>query len=419
MMANQIKHFYRLSYTDRLTALAQQRQLTPNQITTIKQNATQVSDSLIENYLTDYRLSEGVLPQIRVNDHDYVVPMVTEEPSVIAAASHGAKLMMTAGITAQITERLVEGQVIVASKDAEQLAQFVVANQRTILQVANASHPTMQNYGGGAKAVTVRQLDADYCSVDLQVGVGEAMGANVVNTMSEAVADYLRQHDFIIIMSILTNEGSHQLVTVSAQVPVAQLAKAQISGAEIAQRIQIASHIAQIDPKRAVTHNKGIMNGVDAAVIATGNDWRAVEAAVQAFASRDGQYRGLSQWQVVDDQLIGKMTLPLPMGLVGGATKVLKLVSVNRQLSNFQTTQEAMSVIAAVGLAQNLAALLALVSEGIQAGHMKLQLKSMAMANGATPTEVPMVIAQLAHQQPINSQLVKATIEKIRQTKGE
>lgn len=220
MMANQIKHFYRLSYTDRLTALAQQRQLTPNQITTIKQNATQVSDSLIENYLTDYRLSEGVLPQIRVNDHDYVVPMVTEEPSVIAAASHGAKLMMTAGITAQITERLVEGQVIVASKDAEQLAQFVVANQRTILQVANASHPTMQNYGGGAKAVTVRQLDADYCSVDLQVGVGEAMGANVVNTMSEAVADYLRQHDFIIIMSILTNEGSHQLVTVSAQVPV-------------------------------------------------------------------------------------------------------------------------------------------------------------------------------------------------------
>lgn len=161
------------------------------------------------------------------------------------------------------------------------------------------------------------------------------------------------------------------------------------------------------------------MNGVDAAVIATGNDWRAVEAAVQAFASRDGQYRGLSQWQVVDDQLIGKMTLPLPMGLVGGATKVLKLVSVNRQLSNFQTTQEAMSVIAAVGLAQNLAALLALVSEGIQAGHMKLQLKSMAMANGATPTEVPMVIAQLAHQQPINSQLVKATIEKIRQTKGE
>lgn len=419
MMANQIKHFYRLSYTDRLTALAQQRQLTPNQITTIKQNATQVSDSLIENYLTDYRLPEGVLPQIRVNDHDYVVPMVTEEPSVIAAASHGAKLMMTAGITAQITERLVEGQVIVASKDAEQLAQFVVANQRTILQVANASHPTMQNYGGGAKAVTVRQLDADYCSVDLQVGVGEAMGANVVNTMSEAVADYLRQHDFIIIMSILTNEGSHQLVTVSAQVPVAQLAKAQISGAEIAQRIQIASHIAQIDPKRAVTHNKGIMNGVDAAVIATGNDWRAVEAAVQAFASRDGQYRGLSQWQVVDDQLIGKMTLPLPMGLVGGATKVLKLVSVNRQLSNFQTTQEAMSVIAAVGLAQNLAALLALVSEGIQAGHMKLQLKSMAMANGATPTEVPMVIAQLAHQQPINSQLVKATIEKIRQTKGE
>lgn len=419
MMANQIKHFYRLSYTDRLTALAQQRQLTPNQITTIKQNATQVSDSLIENYLTDYRLPEGVLPQIRVNDHDYVVPMVTEEPSVIAAASHGAKLMMTAGITAQITERLVEGQVIVASKDAEQLTQFVVANQQTILQVANASHPTMQNYGGGAKAITVRQLDADYCSVDLQVGVGEAMGANVVNTMSEAVADYLRQHDFIIIMSILTNEGSHQLVAVSAQVPVAQLAKSQISGAEIAQRIQIASHIAQIDPKRAVTHNKGIMNGVDAAVIATGNDWRAVEAAVQAFASRDGQYRGLSQWQVVDDQLIGKMTLPLPMGLVGGATKVLNLVTVNRQLSNFQTTQEAMSVIAAVGLAQNLAALLALVSEGIQAGHMKLQLKSMAMANGATPTEVPMVIAQLAHQQPINSRLVKATIEKIRQTKGE
>lgn len=419
-MADQTKHFYQLNYDERLAVLSRKYYLTAEQVALIKRSAHSVGDALIENYLTNYQLPEGILPQIRVNDHNYAVPMVTEEPSVIAAASHGAKLLVTgAGIVAQVDQRLVGGQVIVKTTQPERLAKFIQQHKELILRVANDSHPSMQNYGGGAKQLDVRNLDGQYCSVDLQVGVGEAMGANVVNTMAEAVAEYLRQNGFEIIMSILTNDGGQQLVTVTGKVPVAKLAKKDFSGLQVAKRIQEASYIAQIDPKRAVTHNKGIMNGVDAAVIATGNDWRAVEAASQAFASSSGQYRGLSQWQVVANQLVGTLTIPIPMGLVGGATKVLKLVDVNRQLSGFKTTKEAMSVIAAVGLAQSLAALLALVTEGIQAGHMKLQLNSMIMANGATPDEVPKVLAQLADKTTIDSQSVREIIQNIRQNKGE
>lgn len=420
IMGERPKHFYQLSYQERLAAVVKGRQLTAEQIEVIKRHATEVGDSLIENYLTNYQLPEGVLPQIRVNGQDYSVTMVTEEPSVIAAASNGARLLTgDTGITAQVTHRLVEGQVIITTTHGDQLRQLVEQQRVELLRVANASHPTMQQYGGGAKSVAVRQLDDTFWAVELQVGVGEAMGANVINTMTEAVAEYLRVAGMDVLMSILSNAGDYQLVTVSATVPVVALAKNQISGAEVARKIQSASHIAQIDPKRAVTHNKGIMNGIDAAVIAIGNDWRAVEAAAHAYASRDGRYRGLSNWEIDGEQLRGHLTVPLPIGLVGGATKVLKLAAINQRIAGFQTTQEAMQVIAAVGLAQNLAALKALVTEGIQAGHMKLQLNSMIMANGAAPEEVPAVSARLAGHPNVDAQLVVKTIRDIRQTKGE
>ena len=243
------------------------------------------------------------------------------------------------------------------------------------------------------------------------------MGANLVNTMTEAVADYLRAHQApTILMSILSNYATHSLVTARCTVPVDQLRTKTSDGLTVARRIAAASAFAQVDPYRATTHNKGIMNGIDAVVLAMGNDWRAVESGVHAYASRDGQYRGLSQWHVTtDQQLQGELTLPLALGFVGGATRVFPLVAVNQQLAHVTSARDLMRVTAAVGLAQNVAALRALVTDGIQKGHMHLQLRSLALSVGATPAEVPAVVAQLTSKQPTTAQ-ARAALAAVRQT---
>ena len=209
-------------------------------------------------------------------------------------------------------------------------------------------------------------------------------------------------------MSILSNYATHSLVTAQCAVPVDQVKTSQLSGATVAARIAAASDFAQLDPYRAVTHNKGIMNGIDAVVLAMGNDWRAVESGVHAYASRQGRYQGLSRWWVTAGQLHGQLTVPLALGTVGGATRVFPLVAVNQQLAQITTPRDLMAVTAAVGLAQNLAALRALVTEGIQRGHMHLQLKSLALSVGATPAEVPAVVARLTATQPTTADAAAA-----------
>lgn len=413
------KHFYQMSYEERLEKLKQQTGLSLDQVDLLKSHFDETGAVLIENYLTNYQLPEGIVPNLRVNGKNYWLPLVTEEPSVIAAASHGAKLLSADnGIEAQAGQRLVEGQVIVQTTAFTQLDQLIRQQQISILAVADQSHPSLKKYGGGAKKVVCRQLDESLSSVEIQVAVGEAMGANIVNTMAEAVANLLEQHKYQVVMSILSNAGTYQMVTVTGQVAVTKLAKKGLSGAQVANKIATASHIAQIDSKRAVTHNKGIMNGIDALVMALGNDWRAVESAIHLAAVVDNQYRGLSQWQVQGDKLVGTMTIPLPLGMVGGATKVLPLARINRQIANVTTVNEAMQVGAALGLAQNLAALVALVTEGIQRGHMSLQVKSLALANGATPAEIPVILTKIGSQQPDATE-IKMIITAIRNSKGE
>lgn len=401
--------FYRLSYEQRRDRLATTRQLTAGQLATLAQHRQAADEELIENYLTTYGLPEGVAVNLRIDGRDVSVPMVTEEPSVIAAASNGGKLLSgDQGITTTVARRELMGQIVCQHVTApQQLQDWVTAHQADLLRVADAAHPSLLTHGGGARSVRTRRLGDQWVSIDLFIDVGAAMGANLVNTLTEAVAEYLRPHlAGDILMSILSNYATHSLATARVTIPVAQVATKTSEGLAVARRIVAASDFAQLDPYRATTHNKGIMNGVDAVVLAMGNDWRAMESGAHAYASRDGHYRGLSQWTLTanDTLLTGELTLPAALGVVGGATRVFPLVAVNQQIAQVTSATDLMRITVAVGLAQNLAALRALVTEGIQRGHMQLQLRSLALSVGATPAEVPAVVARLTTTQPTTAQ---------------
>lgn len=411
--------YYRKSWSERLDVLAKQQKLTLEQIETLKENALtpQLGETMIENFITQYSLPEGLALNLVVNNKEYLVPMVTEEPSVIAAASHGAGIVKrSGGFKAKIHERLMLGQVVCEQVvDAKALLAYIKDHEQALLSCANQAHPSIVKRGGGARWLRGRILAADLVSIDLAVDVQEAMGANMLNTMLEALASYLEEnYQQEILMSILSNYATECLVTATCELPVACLAKNGIDGATVATKLAQASRLAQLDPYRAATHNKGIMNGIDAAVLASGNDWRAIEAGAHAYAAKDGQYRGLSQWHVQGEMLKGKLTLPLPLGSVGGSISIVPLVKINHDLLNFEGAKELEIVIASLGLAQNLAALYALVTEGIQKGHMGLQLKSLAVSVGAKDTEITQVVQALKKQGLRDSKSAKEILKHLR-----
>lgn len=409
--------FYRLPYGARRDLLAQQRHLTVDQLAQIASRRRAGDADLIENYLTTYGVPEGVAVNLRINGRDVTVPMVTEEPSVIAAASNGGRLLTSKmGIITSVARREVMGQIVLSHVDDRTgIKAWLTAHQEELLRVANAVHPSLLGHGGGVRSLRIRYIPPHWMSLDLFVDVGEAMGANLVNTICEAVATYLKEHLTVnVLMSILSNYATHSLATAEVAVPVDQLATKSVDGATVAQRICDASDFAAHDPYRAVTHNKGIMNGIDAVVLAMGNDWRAVESGAHAYASRHGSYQSLSRWWIVGETLRGELTLPLALGYVGGATRVFPLVTINQQIAQVTSARDLMGVTVAVGLAQNLAALRALVTDGIQHGHMQLQLKSLALSVGATPGEVPAVVGRLRGEtQPTTAQ-AKAALAAVR-----
>ncbi|MCT2901563.1 hydroxymethylglutaryl-CoA reductase, degradative [Lentilactobacillus buchneri] len=416
IMENKWDHFYKKSYEQRLSLIAEAANLSKAQLDLLGRSLNPRSGELIENNLTDYPLPEGIAVGLVVNGHEHLVPMVTEEPSVIAAASNGAKLLSAgAGIHCSVPDNLVSGQVIVKDADPHQVTKFVHDYQQQLIQIADQSHPSVLKYGGGAKGLDVRILSKQFLSVDLLVDTGEAMGANIINTMLEAVSNWLSEQLTVeTTMAILTNFADKAIVEVSGKVAMAKLGTKSLSGPQVAQKIADASQIAQLDIRRATTHNKGIMNGVDAAVMAFGNDWRAVESAAHAFAARSGSYQGLSTWEIDEDQLVGRMSLPVPIGFVGGASKVLPLAGINKQIAQIDNSREEMQVVAALGLAQNLAALKALVTDGIQKGHMNLQLRSLALSNGTTMQELPVVVQKLQGMDHPSSQTVKEILKILR-----
>ncbi|MFT9373754.1 hydroxymethylglutaryl-CoA reductase, degradative [Liquorilactobacillus hordei] len=411
--------FYQKPWEERINLIKKNEKLTEKQIQileTAAQNKT-LGNTMIENYITDYSYPEGIAFHYLINNKDYIVPMVTEEPSVVAASSHGASIIAKAGgFFASTSERLMIGQIIVENvEDTENLTKKIQKIGKELLLVADQAHPSLKRRGGGTRWLKTRILAADLVTIDIAIDVQEAMGANMINTMLEAVAKKLEELlNQQVLMSILSNYATECVARATCEIPVELLAKKGISGENIAQKISQASRVAQLDPYRAVTHNKGIMNGVDAVVMASGNDWRAIESGAHAYAARNGQYRGLSTWKLNNNCLIGELELPLPVGFVGGSIGIIPLVKVNQDLLKITSAQELECVIVSVGLAQNLAALLALVSEGIQKGHMRLQLKSLVIAAGADAIEEQTVVDKMLQAGKRDLESAKKILKEIR-----
>lgn len=411
-----LKHFYRQTYQQKIALLSKLVQLSDDASQMLTDDYSATGNQLIENYITNYELPEGVAVNLMVNGRECVAPMVTEEPSVIAAASNGSRLLSKAGgTTVEVLGQNLMGQIVLQTTESNLVIGFVHTHKNDLLKIANQSHPSILQYGGGAQKLRVRKLDNEYVSIDLFVNVGEAMGANIMNSMLEAVASYLEPRlPKTVLMSILSNYADSSLVKVQGRVPVKALGTTEIAGEKVAKRIEAASHVAQVDVYRATTHNKGIMNGIDAVVMAMGNDWRAVEASVHAYASHDGKYRGLSKWNLEGAYLVGTMTLPLALGFVGGATKIFPKVKINQHLAQINSKDELISLVASVGLAQNLAALKALVTEGIQKGHMNLQLNSLIMSAGADPHEVAIVSHAMKQKNSTDLATARAILKQVR-----
>ena len=416
--------FSKKSYHERLELLRAQALLSPEKQRSLEQDeqvSLAVADQLSENVVGTFSLPYSIIPELLVNGQDYTVPYVTEEPSVVAAASYASKIIKRAGgFTAQVHERQMIGQVALYQVDDPELAQEkIVSKKAELLELANQAYPSIVKRGGGARDLHVEQLksETDFLVVYLHVDTQEAMGANMLNTMLEALKPVLEElSQGQSLMGILSNYATDSLVTASCRIAFRYLSRQKDQGREIAEKIALASQLAQADPYRATTHNKGIFNGIDAILIATGNDWRAIEAGAHAFASRDGHYQGLSCWtlDLEREELVGEMTLPMPVATKGGSIGLNPRVALSHELLGNPSAKELSQLIVSIGLAQNFAALKALVSTGIQQGHMKLQAKSLALLAGASESEVAPLVDRLITDKTFNLETAQLYLENLR-----
>ncbi|MFD1483693.1 hydroxymethylglutaryl-CoA reductase, degradative [Lacticaseibacillus baoqingensis] len=390
--------FYQLDAATRRKRLTAEGYLTPEEAAAWAQPAlpSSVAEALSENIIGEFALPLGIARDLVVNGKLYQVPMATEEPSVVAAASNGARLAgLNGGVKATTEAHLVTGEIVFADLAAPAQAQALIAKrQGELLTQAQAAHPSIVQRGGGVKAITTTIIGR-FLKIAVVIDTQAAMGANIVNTICEHLAavlqTWLQQPALVAILS----NASKQLTTATVHLTPASLATKTISGEQIAARIVLLSELAQVDGDRAVTHNKGILNGIVAAVLASGNDTRAVAASIGAYAAQSGQYQPLSTWKMVQGQLVGELTLPLTVGVVGGAISALPRAQAVKQLGHYTSVAVLQTVLASLGLVQNLAALRALAGPGIQAGHMALQANALAMAAGAKGAEIAAVATAL------------------------
>ena len=416
--------FSKKSYQERLELLKAQALLSPERQVSLEQDeqmSVTVADQLSENVVGTFSLPYSLVPEVLVNGQEYTVPYVTEEPSVVAAASYASKIIKRAGgFTAQVHERRMIGQVALYQvANPEQAQEKIASKKAELLELANQAYPSIVKRGGGARDLHVDQIkgETDFLVVYLHVDTQEAMGANMLNTMLEALKPVLEElSQGQSLMGILSNYATDSLVTASCRIAFRYLSRQKDQGREIAEKIALASQFAQADPYRATTHNKGIFNGIDAILIATGNDWRAIEAGAHAFASRDGHYQGLSSWRLdlETEELVGEMTLPMPVATKGGSIGLNPRVALSHELLGNPSAKELAQLIVSIGLAQNFAALKALVSTGIQQGHMKLQAKSLALLAGASESEVAPLVERLIADKTFNLETAQSYLENLR-----
>jgi hydroxymethylglutaryl-CoA reductase len=381
----------------------------------------ETADKFVENVLGTYALPYGVTLNVRVNGQDHVVPMVVEEPSVVAAASNAAKMVRGAGgFHAEMDPPLMISQVqLTHVKDAARATRAILEAKDEILAKADRAVPGLCQRGGGARDLEVRTLGEPSDAmivVHVIVDCRDAMGANLINTIAEAVADRLASlAEGRVGLRILSNLCDKRCVRVRCTVAAEALATDDMDGQAVIDGIVNASRFAELDPYRAATHNKGIMNGIDAVVIATGNDWRAVEAGAHAFAARSGRYSPLSIWRREGDALTGLLELPLALGTVGGTLRVHPSARLSLKIAGVETAAELAAVAAAVGLASNLAAVRALATDGIQRGHMALHARSVALAAGAEGDEVEAVAASIVEARDITVEGARQALRVLRE----
>jgi hydroxymethylglutaryl-CoA reductase len=374
------------------------------------------ADKFVENVIGTYGLPYGVTLNVRVNGQDHVVPMVVEEPSVVAAASNAAKMVRAGGgFTAEVDAPLMISQVqLIHVKDAARATSAILAAKDEILAKADAAVPGLVSRGGGARDLEVRTLGEpsdEMIVVHVIVDCRDAMGANLINTVAEAVADRLAAlAGGKVGLRILSNLCDKRCVRVRCRVSADVLATDDMDGQAVIDGIVNASRFAELDPYRAATHNKGIMNGIDAVVIATGNDWRAVEAGAHSFAAKSGRYSPLSIWRRDGDALVGTLEVPLALGTVGGTLRVHPSARLSLQMMGVTEAADLAACAAAVGLASNLAAVRALATDGIQRGHMALHARSVALAAGAEGGEVEGVAAIIVEARDITVEAARRAL---------
>ena len=415
--------FSKASPAERIEKLAQAGLLSEEGLQTLRDNETlplSLANEMVENVLGTLALPFSLAPGFQIDGKEVQVPMVTEEPSVIAAASYAAGLIKrSGGFQTQVHKRQMIGQVALYDvSNKEKAIQAITGAKEDLLQLANQAYPSIVKRGGGARDLWTEEK-GDFLICYLSVDPKEAMGANMLNTMLEALVDPLEDlSGGQGLMAILSNLATDALVTARCKIDYRFLSRDPKEAAEIAQKMALASQLAAVDPYRAATHNKGIFNGIDAVVLATGNDWRAIEAGGHTYASLTGQAQGLSSWIHHPEQQVleGQLTLPMPIATKGGSIGLNPSVQVAHELLENPDAQTLARIIVSVGLAQNFAALKALVSTGIQHGHMKLQAKSLALLAGATPSEVAPVVQALLEDRPFNLEKAQAVLEKIRQS---
>ncbi|MDK6028257.1 hydroxymethylglutaryl-CoA reductase, degradative [Ignisphaera sp. 4213-co] len=423
--SSRIPGFYKLSIDERLNIVINWANLNMNEVELLKNFGNlnpKVADTMIENVIGAISYPFAVATNFRINGKEYLVPMVIEEPSVVAAASNAARMLREAnngdGIRAEASKQLMIGQVhLVKVPSPHYAAMEIMQRKNEILEIANSTNKTLVNVGGGAKDIEVRVIETrkgPVVVVHLIVDVVDAMGANTINTMAEAVAPYLEKLS-----------GGEARLRIVSNYAVYRIARAwvriepeKIGGMEVAEKIVEASAIAEADIYRAVTHNKGIMNGVIAIALATAQDHRAIEAGAHAYAARDGRYKPLSTWDL-DSQgyLVGVLEMPLQVGTIGGAVKTHPVAQIALKILGIKTAKELAEIMVAVGLAQNFAALRALVTTGIQAGHMKLHARNLAISAGAEGALIDIVAEEMIKEGKITFDKAKELVEKYKASK--
>ena len=384
MTDSSIPKFFEKSHEEKLDIICNFSDLDDDELNHLKNSTGGINfehaNKMIENAIGTFSLPLGIATNFKINDNDYLVPMVTEEPSVIAAASKAAKIAkLHGGFTAKVDGNISIGQIQIREKmdwnERMDIEEKILAGSKQILELANSKSSTLTKLGKGAKEILCKEVSSNdrdngtYMIIELMIDVGDAMGANVTNTMCEAVAPLIEKlTGKTILLRILSNYSTKRMVTATATFD-----KDAVGGEEVVNDMISAFDFADNDVYRAVTHNKGVMNGTISVANATGQDSRAIDAAAHAYASHTGKYRSLTKWKKDDSgNLVGTFEIPLSVGIVGGVTKDHPIAKICAKILKLQNVQELACIMAATGLAQNFAAMRALVTEGIQKGHMKL-----------------------------------------------